>query len=136
MFTQSSVLQDTPHVPVSVLVPPTPTRHRGTRKVQEVIGGAMLTAPRLGESRGDEPFLCLAPLSSAANLEQARKLLVESMAAYLEADNALGSIPREGEGAAGEGETHESAIIEGAPCAALVCIASEQAFPEAIALVR
>ncbi|CAN0084557.1 unnamed protein product, partial [Scytosiphon promiscuus] len=61
-----------------------------------------------------------------------KKLLVESKASYLEADKSLREA---GDGVRG-GKTDESAIIEGAPQAALVCVASRPAFSEAAALVR
>lgn len=57
-----------------------------------------------------------------------KKLLVQSKAAYLQAASALS--------AAGGENTDVSAISQGAPHAALICLASEAVFPEAIALVR
>lgn len=70
----------------------------------------------------------LPPLCSSRIFEKVKKLLVQSKAAYLQAASALAE--------SGGDNTDVSAISQGAPRAALICVASEAVFPEAIALVR
>lgn len=67
-------------------------------------------------------------LTPSSISEQVKKLLVQSKAAYLHAASAPA--------ATGGENTDVSAISQGAPQAALICVASEAVFPEAIALVR
>lgn len=58
-------------------------------------------------------------------LEKMKELLIQSMMEYFEATRTLP-----------EGQTDKLAITDGAPLAAVVCVLSNEAFPEAVKLVR
>ncbi|CAB1099753.1 unnamed protein product [Ectocarpus sp. CCAP 1310/34] len=104
-----------------------PTNSNGQAATPGSTAGEALPHQGLQQIEQARSLVEAAP-GDGGGVDRVKKLLVQSKAAYLQAASALA--------AAGEENTDVSAISQGAPQAALICVASEAVFPKAIALVR
>ncbi|CAM9399050.1 unnamed protein product, partial [Ectocarpus sp. 6 AP-2014] len=104
-----------------------PTNSKGRAATPGSTAGEALPHQGLQQIEQARSLLEATP-GDGGGIDRVKKLLVQSKAAYLRAASAPA--------AAGGENTDVSAISQGAPQAALICVASEAVFPEAIALVR